>query len=121
VSSVVDRAVSEQGFLKSNDDVDGLKIDCFEGDDEAVVNVDVEAAIGDEGGESFISARLRLTPCSTGSNSSERLRDATANMMMNNFETPGKERKEVREVEKRKKRGRRKGKEEEEKRNKIGK
>ena len=62
-----------------------LKIDCcLEGDSEVEVNVDEDvggAAIGDDGGDNFISARFRLTPCSTGSNSSERLSEATANMM----------------------------------------
>jgi hypothetical protein len=46
-----------------------------------VVEDDDEDDIGDDGGDNFISARFLLTPCSTGSNSSERLSDATANMM----------------------------------------
>lgn len=63
-----------------------MKIDCcccFVGDDGLVFmgNVVDEDDIGDDGGDNFISARFLLTPCSTGSNCSERLRDATANMI----------------------------------------
>lgn len=47
---------------------------CFEGEDALLENV---------AGGNFNSARLRFTPCSTGSNSSERLRDATANILTN--------------------------------------
>lgn len=50
---------------------------CFDGDNEVFRVNEL-----DEG--SLISARLRFTPCSTGSNSNERFNDATANMT-NNF------------------------------------
>ncbi len=98
-SVVVDddvKAVSEQGFLKTNDRFlfgDEVNIDCccccccFDGDDGLVLMVNVvvdddEDDIGDDGGDNFISARFLLTPCSTGSNSSERLSDATANIIV---------------------------------------
>ena len=47
---------------------------CFDGDDD-------ELLLGNDVGGNFNSARLRLTPCSTGSNSSERLSEATANIL----------------------------------------
>lgn len=82
------RAVSEQGFLKTSDWFlwgDVVKIDdcCFVGEDGLVfiVNAVDGDDIGDDGGDNFIPARFRFTPCSTGSNSSERFRDATANMI----------------------------------------
>ena len=67
-----------------DDDDDGVELDaeentvevgcCFEGEEVLFENV-----VGDN----FNSARLRLTPCSTGSNSNERLSDATANILTN--------------------------------------
>ena len=86
------KAVSEQGFLKTKDGLlfgeeGNIDCCCLVGDDgfvfigNVVVVVVDEDDIGDDGGDNFISARFLFTPCSTGSNSSERLRDATASMI----------------------------------------
>lgn len=76
----------DDGVGEDFDDDDGVELDaeentvevgcCFEGEEEEVL---LENVVDDN----FNSARLRLTPCSTGSNSSERFSDATANILTN--------------------------------------
>lgn len=98
ISSDVDvdddaKALSEQGFLNTKGWLlfgEEVNIDCcccccccLDGDSGLVLieNVVGDDADGDDGGDNFISARFLFTPCSTGSNSNERLSDATANMI----------------------------------------
>ena len=77
------RAASEQGFFKTNEalfEEDEAKIDCCLDGEDGLVNVVDEDETGEDGGDSFSSARFLFTPCSTGSNSSERLSEATASI-----------------------------------------
>ena len=59
-------------FVGEDGNIDG----CFDGDEGVLFNVNDVVVVGN-----FSSARLRLTPCSTGSNSNERFSDATANIV----------------------------------------